>query len=112
MDIFVLILKNLKLISLFSLLGHRVVSSFNTYILKPIPDYNLILLIAINKSVFVVQQRMSLSFLELGFSSQLVQFVLCLILQDKIFLFFPINKALYINKAWHYKLDYVGSYTT
>jgi hypothetical protein len=56
MDMFVLIFKNLKLINLYSLLGHRV-ASFNMYILKPIPDCNLILLIAINMLVFVVQQR-------------------------------------------------------
>jgi hypothetical protein len=54
---FVFIFKNLKLINQYSLLGHTVVSSFNMHMLKLIPDYNLIFLIALNRSLFVVQQR-------------------------------------------------------
>lgn len=109
MEIFVLIFKNLKLISLYSLLGHRVVCSFNMCILKPFPDCNLILLIAINKSVFVLQQRglliyyklskfVSFSFLELGFISHLVQFVLRLMSEDKICYYFHLTKRFILIK--------------
>jgi len=66
-----LYLQKLKVKNLYSLPGHRVVSSFTIYISKPIRDYNLILLIAINKSVFVIQQRGVLFYCKL---SKLVDF--------------------------------------
>jgi hypothetical protein len=83
--------------------GAEIVCCFGVYTFKAIRRYNFD-----SHSLSVVQREsllfycklskfMSLSFVELGFLSHLVQFTLCLMLHNKMCVLFVINNTVYVN---------------